>query len=122
MKIKKFLKLGHLSLTMSRNLGGQKRTSLCPCGWVTKGSVRESTFKFKLHAKKCEIAKENGVEQLLGEPFDADTNGMNGIMTSRNGNLYHKPSTPTHYVGNEEFGTMTVEQVRVIAEFLKSLK
>ena len=62
--------------------GGQRRTLFCPCGFVSKGSIREANMRFKMHQKKC-VRTETNPASL---PFDALTNGRDGMTTSRNGN------------------------------------
>lgn len=75
-----------------RNLGGQKRTTICACGFIAKGQLREANFRFKLHAKKCELAQEAGFTESAFNPL---VNGMNGMTVSRNGNYQHRPVVAT---------------------------
>ena len=69
------------------NLGGQQRTYICQCGWGTKDSVRASDMKVKMHRKKCALVA--GIQ--APPPFDASTNGVNGLTYTRRGNLQYRP-------------------------------
>ena len=71
---------------MSRTLGGQKRTYICPCGWGTKDSVRASDMKLRMHRKICGV-----VGDFQPTVFDGNMNGINGITHTRRGNMQHTP-------------------------------
>ncbi len=67
--------------TTSRNFGGQRRTIEIKCGFITSGSLRESTYKWKLHKRECDICKDITVNPGNIE-FDnarAIKNGWNGV-------------------------------------------
>lgn len=74
--------------------GGQRRTYMCACGWGTKDSVRASDMKLKLHKKVCELARMN---EWGDRPFNADLNGLNGIVQGRNGPR-HQPLVANNMV------------------------
>jgi hypothetical protein len=61
----------------ANNAGGDKREIECPCGFSTKGSVREANFKMKLHVKIC-----NGVniESNKFPNFDKIISSKNGLV------------------------------------------
>ena len=75
--------------------GGQKRTAICPCGFVAKGQLREANFKIKMHAKRCPRAIECNVAEMVSPTFAPGPNGIHGIVRSRNGNMVHQPSIAT---------------------------
>ena len=91
---------------MSR--GGQKRTALCPCGFVVKDQLRAANFKMKLHAKKCEMAE--GIIEMMNKPFTPNTNGINDLTRTRNGNLVHRPSVATGSTGDIDMTGLTLTQ------------
>ena len=67
--------------TTSRNFGGQRRTIETKCGFITSGSLRESTYKWKLHKKVCDICKDITVnpDNIEFDNARAIKNGWNGI-------------------------------------------
>jgi len=67
------------------NLGGQRRTVTCFCGWEKQGSVREANFCFKIHQKVC----PNKVTATMPE-FDSKDNAFNNVSQSKNGNMAKK--------------------------------
>jgi len=64
--------------------GAQRRTTCLPCGFSTKGSVKEVSYKIKLHAKICELCKKDkDIVKHTNTPFDmtsAISNGYDGIQ------------------------------------------
>lgn len=89
---------------MSGNLGGQRRTVLCGCGWQKKGSVREVNMVFKIHQKVC----PNQIKVTLPE-FDAGENAFNNVSESKHGHMVKKAGK-TITVHKE--GTMTEKFIK----------
>lgn len=67
------------------NLGGQRRTITCVCGWQKKGSVREANFCFKVHKKVC----PNETKIVMPE-FDSKDNAFNNVSQSKHGHMVKK--------------------------------
>jgi len=107
-----------------RTLGGQKRTTICPCGFIAKGQLREAKCRFKLHTKKCELAKELGTEDFSNAPFVASVNGLNGMTYSRHGNIQHRPvvsTASTVNLGQRQTLSQAVENIE-LANLLDDLQ
>jgi hypothetical protein len=107
--------------------GGETRTITCLCGWGTKSSPRESDGKFKIHLKRCELARKslgNRPLNLLNQS-NGVVNGENGMVISRNGNLVTKPSMPSIILmdGKEvKTSLTTLEVTRLQQQQLKECK
>jgi len=67
------------------NLGGQRRTVICVCGWEKKGSVREANFCFKVHKKVC----PDKIRATLPD-FEAKDNAFDNVGQSKNGHIVKK--------------------------------
>jgi len=89
---------------MAGNLGGQRRTILCGCGWQKKGAVREVNMVYKIHQKVC----PNQVKLAIPE-FYAGDNSFNNVSKSKNGYMVKKAGK-TISVHNE--GSVTQEFVK----------
>lgn len=59
---------------MSFNHGGQRRTSVTPCGFITAGSPREAEGKMRIHAKVCPICSAMGIHKKPVPKFNSEAN------------------------------------------------
>ena len=92
---------------------------MCGCGFVAKGSVREANMKMKLHAKRCELT--GNVNDMVNSSFNSQTNGLNGLRTTRNGNLTHQASIATGSSGSVDGVGLTEEEQRTLVSLLQQL-
>ena len=102
--------------------GGESRTITCLCGWGTKSSPRESDGKFKIHLKRCELARK----ALGNRPLNHCNGVVNGrgMFKTRNGNLVAKPSIPSMVImdGKEVKTDLTVVEIQRLQQQLKECK
>jgi hypothetical protein len=72
--------------------GGQMRTIKCYCGWTCHKQLQEADKLYKLHMRLTHKKKSNIVSM-----FQAGQ-GMNGIHSSKHGNVSYTPLVVTNTV------------------------
>ena len=85
------------------NHGGQRRTIQAPCGFISRGSVREANNKMKLHQRVC--------QQCKGIELPTEFNKVNGLTNGWGGcdGKGRHIGQSTAVVAGEDIGQMDVK-------------
>ena len=106
-------------LTMSRNLGGQKRTIFMPCGKSFVGHPREADKKAMLHRKYCDTCSKG---QYTPSPFESNGNDQANIIMSRHGNITKATNKTIHTISDGKHRMVQIDGVATAEQSYTSLK
>ncbi len=90
--------------------GGITRTLQAPCGWTSKGAVREANGKLRIHMKVCKTCKDVSLSIPECNTSIASINGLNRF--NRKGNPAESTVTIVDKEGSSQLKLdCTVQQV-----------
>lgn len=103
---------------MARNLGGQKRTIILPCGKTIIGNPREADNKAILHRKYCQTCPD---DKYKPSPFNSYNNSIDNVTMSRQGNA-SKANKKIIRVINDTCKTLEVNGVTTVEQAGKAVR